>query len=541
MARKAATQAPREPIVFEPDGAILSAFLMSNGDFDLIQGPIGSGKTDCALMRLFRHASEQPVQRDGRRRSRFAIVRQTFPELKTTTIRSFTELFPEGNEASGGFGTMQMSPPFTYYMSHGDIEAEFIFLALDKEDDVKKLRSLQLTGIYFNETQYIPLLMITEGLSRCGRYPPVKNGGCNWSGGIADMNAPESLHWAPIMFGKAPMPDHFTPDEVRRHQRPAEWQMFIQPPALLVLDDDLKRSGLKALNPGDDVEYCVNPQAENLRWLRPDYYPKKINGVTTQWIDANCRNIAASIMRGKAVHPLFRGESERNSHVAAGPIKFNPELELFVGLDFGLTPAAVFGQTFRGRVLIIGELYAEDVGAVTFAPMVKEYLLRKFPGVDPSRVKFYGDPGGDIRGQAEEKTAFDIFRQHGMPVMRAPGANRFVGPGGRREVVDNLLTRQVDGYQALLVSPECRMLCAGFSGGYQFKVTNSSFGKFTSSDIVKNAYSHPCEAAGYLLLGMGHGGNLLFGAGRDKAVVDTKVQARVFDRGRRPAVFRNRR
>ncbi|MFC5373978.1 hypothetical protein ACFPIF_15550 [Brevundimonas faecalis] len=539
MARKATT-APPEPIVFQPDGNILSAFLMSDGDFDIIQGPIGSGKTDTAVMRLFRHASQQPTQRDGVRRSRWAIVRSTFPELKTTTIPSFTERFPEGKEAAGGFGEMSWSPPFTYHMRHGDIEAEFIFLALDKDDDVKKLRSLQLTGIYFNELQYINLLLVAEGLSRCGRYPSRQKGGCTWTGGIADMNAPESLHWAPIMFGKAPVPDHFTPDDVQKHKRPPGWNLFIQPPALLVMDDEMRAHGMEALNPGDEVEYCINPGAENLRWLRTDYYAKKIYGVSRQWIDANCRNIAASIMRGKAVHPLFRSENERNSHVASAPLRFQPELDLYVGLDFGLTPAAVFMQTVRGRVFVLAELYAEDVGAVTFAPFVKAEILRRFPGVDPARVKFFGDPGGDIRGQAEEKTAFDIFRQNGMPVMRAPGANRFIGPGGRREVVDNLLTRQVDGYQAFLVSPDCRMICQGLGGGYQFKVTNTSAGKFTSSDIVKNPYSHPCEALGYGLLGMGEGGNLLFGAGRERKPVETKVQARVFDRGPRKAVFRRR-
>ncbi|WP_374387095.1 hypothetical protein [Brevundimonas sp.] len=542
MARKAST-APKEPIRFEPDGQILSAFLMSDADFDLIQGPIGSGKTDCAIMRLFRHASQQPRQRDGKRRSRFAIVRQTFPELKTTTIPSFTGLFPEGNEAEGGFGEMSWSPPFTYYMRHGDIEADFIFLALDKDEDVKKLRSLQLTGIYFNETQYISLLMVTEGLSRCGRYPKVKDGGCTWSGGIADMNAPESLHWAPIMFGKAPMPDYFTPDDVRRHKRPPGWNLFVQPPALLVLDEDMKLSGdprLAPLNPGEEVEYCVNPKAENLRWLPKDYYPKKIHGVTRQWIDANCRNIAASIMRGKAVHPLFRSENERNSHVASGPIPFRTELDLYCGLDFGLTPAAVFCQTVRGRVFVIAELYAEDVGAVTFAPFVKAEIIRRFPGLDPSRVKFFGDPGGDIRGQAEEKTAFDIFRQNGMPVMRAPGANRFLGKGGRKEVIDNLLQRQVDGYQAFLVGNDCRMIVQGLGGGYQFKVTNTSAGKFTSSDIVKNAYSHPCEALGYACLGMGEGAELLFGGVQDRKPVETKVKARVFDRGPRHSLFRRR-
>ena len=533
-------RSPPEPLVFQPDGQMLSAFLMSDGDFDIIQGPIGSGKTDTAVMRLFRHASQQPKQRDGIRRSRFAIVRSTFPELKTTTIPSFTNLFPEGPEVDGGFGEMSWSPPFTYHMRHGDIEADFIFLALDKDDDVKKLRSLQLTGVYYNELQYINLLLVTEGLSRCGRYPSRKNGGCNWAGGIADMNAPEGLHWAPIMFGKAPMPDHFSPDQQRQHKRPPGWNLFIQPAALLVLDDELKAMGLEPLNPGEEVEYAVNPQAENLKWLPPDYYPKKIHGVTKQWIDANCRNIAASIMKGRAVHPLFRGPSERNSHVAAGPLKYQPELDLYVGLDFGLTPAAVIGQTVRGRIFVLAELYAEDVSAVTFAPLVKAELIRRFPNIDPAKVKFFGDPGGDIRGQSDEKTAFDIFRQNGMPVMRAPGANRFSGKGGRKTVIDNVLSRQVDGYQAFLLDPNCRMLIAGFGGGYQFRVIKSTAGEYTSGDIVKNQYSHPCEAAGYMALGMGEGGNLLFGHQRAKPV-DTLVQARVFDRGARRSPLARRR
>lgn len=541
MARKAASSPPREPIRFEPDGKILTAFLFANADFDIIQGPIGSGKTDAAIMRLFRHAGQQPAQRDGVRRSRFAIVRSTFPELKTTTIPSFTNLFPEGNEASGGFGEMSWSPPFTYHMRAGDIEAEFIFLALDKEEDARKLRSLQLTGIYFNELQYISLHLVTEGLSRCGRYPSVKNGGCNWSGGIADMNAPEGLHWAPIMFGKAPVPDHFTPDDVQRHRRSPGWNLYVQPPALLVMDDDLKAHGLEPLNPGDETEYCVNPGAENLRWLRPDYYPKKIHGVSRQWIDANCRNIAASQMRGKAVHPLFRSENERNSHVSATPLKFNPELDLYVGLDFGLTPAACIAQTIRGRVFVLAELYAEDCGAVTFAPIVKRELLKRFPGLDLARVKFIGDPGSNIRSQSDEKTPYDIFRQNGMPVYPAPGANRFSKTGGRKEVVDNLLERQVDGYQALLVDPACRMLTQGMGGGYQFKVTKTSFGQYTSEDVVENSYTHICDAFQYTLLGMGEGGKLLFGAGRNTAAVQTKVQTRVFDRGVRKPLFRGAR
>lgn len=537
--------APPEPLVFEPDGVILTQFLMTPqgpGKLDIIQGPIGSGKTRAAIMRMVRHASEQPLTRSKKRKSRWAVVRQTFPELKTTTINAFLELFPEGNEAQGGFGSMSWSPPFTYHFRHGDVEADFIFLALEKVDDIKKLRSLELTGVYFNEIQYVyDIVIVTEALSRTNRYPSKKDGGCKWSGGIADMNAPEGLHWVPIMFGKTPIPDHFSPEQRLQHKRPASWNLYVQPPALLELDDTLKAHGLQAINPGEDVEYCVNPQAENLKWLPDDYYPDKINAATKQWIDANCRNIPASNMRGRAVHPLFRSASERNSHVADQPLKYQPMLDLYVGMDHGLTPAAVIGQTVRGRVFVLAEIFAEDVGAVTFAPMVKQELLRRFPEIDIAKVKFFGDPGGNIRGQSDEKTAFDIFRQNGMPVQPAPGANRFSGKGGRKEVVDHLLTQQVDGYQALLVSPDCRMLTGGLGGGYQFKVTNASFGEFVSGDILKNSYSHTCEAFGYMLLGMGMGGNLLFGNQRNLAPVQTKVQARVFDRGARAPLFRARR
>lgn len=523
MSRKPETTEAPAPITFECDGWTLEQFLLNDDEVGIIQGPIGSGKTRAAIMRMVRHASQQPKQRDGMRRSRWLVVRQTYPELKSTTIKAFTETFPEGAERDGGYGLLTMSPPFTYHFKYGDIEAEFIFLALEKEDDVKKLRSAEVTGVYFNELQYSELSMFAEADSRTGRYPSVKDGGCTWAGTIADMNAPEALHWVPIMFGKAPMPDYFTPDEVRSHERPQGWKLFLQPPAMLEETDE----------EGNVTGYYVNPQAENLRWLRPGYYEKKLNGATKAWIDANLRNKAAAIMRGRAVHPLF----DADRHVARAPLKFNPELDLYVGFDFGLTPAAIFGQTVRGRIFVLHEMYAEDIGAITFAPMVKAALATKFPGIDPTRVKFFGDPGGDIRGQAEEITAFQIFRRHQMNMQRAPGANRFMGKEGRKETVDTILNRQVDGYQALLVDPSCRMLATGLQGGYQFKDVQSSTGVYKSDQIVKNQYSHPCEAFQYLCLGMGEGANLFFGSQR-KGPVSTKVQARVFDRGRKPLYHR---
>jgi hypothetical protein len=513
--RKKPQQVQAREINFEPDGYVLERFLVDRSEVAIIQGPIGSGKTRAAIMRMIAHCAEQPKQRDGMRRSRWLVVRQTYPELKSTTIKAFEEMFPPGE-----FGTMTMSPPFTYHFRHGDIEAEFIFLALEKEDDVRKLRSLEVSGVYFNETQYIEMSMFSEALSRTGRYPSVKDGGCTWAGVIADMNAPEALHWVPIMFGLTPVPDYFTPDDVRAHKLPEGWCLFQQPPALIEVTDPN----------GNIAEYKVNPQAENLRWLRNagDYYAKKVNGATKAWIDANLLNRPAAIMRGRAVFPGFSADR----HVSRQPLKFQPELDLYVAFDFGLTPAAVFGQTVRGRIFVLAEMYAEDIGAVTFAPMVKKEILTKFPGIDISAIKMYGDPGGDIRGQDSEQTAFQVFRRHGMNMQRAPGANRFNGPSGRRETVETILGRQVDGYQALLLDPSCRMLANAMQGGYQFKDVRTSAGMNKTDIIVKNQDSHVAEAFQYLCLGMGEGANLFFGLERAKPV-STKVNARVFDRGPR--------
>ena len=68
-------------------GKIAGAFCLDNSECAVIMGPVGSGKTTAFLQRIARHAYEQrPYQ--GVRRTRFAIVRNTGPQLNDTTIKS---------------------------------------------------------------------------------------------------------------------------------------------------------------------------------------------------------------------------------------------------------------------------------------------------------------------------------------------------------------------------------------------------------------------------------------------------------------------
>ena len=59
---------------------------------------------------------------------------------------------------------------------------------------------------------------------------------------------------------------------------------------------------------------------------------------------------------------------------------------IFIGIDFGLTPAAVFGQTTAsGQWRWIDELVTEDIGAVRFAELLGPMLRGRYAGFEKPR------------------------------------------------------------------------------------------------------------------------------------------------------------
>src|SRR5664279_2614815 len=64
--------------LYEPDGAVLTKFITSQNKVDILQGPVGSGKTVAMFRRLGRHAMQQaPSPRDGIRKTRWFVARST--------------------------------------------------------------------------------------------------------------------------------------------------------------------------------------------------------------------------------------------------------------------------------------------------------------------------------------------------------------------------------------------------------------------------------------------------------------------------------
>lgn len=124
-------------------------FMQSDARVRLIMGPVGSGKSTVCVTEIFRRCAEIPKCKDGYRRSRWAIVRNTNQQLKTTTFATWKQWFPPGVA-----GTWRESEK-TFYLTVGDIRAEILFLPLDTPDDAQRLLSLELTGAFFNEAREI--------------------------------------------------------------------------------------------------------------------------------------------------------------------------------------------------------------------------------------------------------------------------------------------------------------------------------------------------------------------------------------------------
>jgi hypothetical protein len=81
---------------FEPAGPVCKAFIESNGPFDFIRGPWGSGKTVSAVFKIAQKAGTLfPVCKDGKINVRCAAVRETYRELAKTALPTWLRFFPK--------------------------------------------------------------------------------------------------------------------------------------------------------------------------------------------------------------------------------------------------------------------------------------------------------------------------------------------------------------------------------------------------------------------------------------------------------------
>ena len=429
----------------------IGRFMLDDSFIRGLLGPVGSGKSSGCVVEIMRRARmQQPLRKGGRRRSRWAVVRNSYRELSDTTIKTFFEWMPPNGTTRKWHSTHS-----TYTITDDDLDCEILFRALDRPEDVKKLLSLELTGAWINEAREMPLAILDMLQIRVGRYPPTHEEGATWSGIFMDTNPPDEDHWWYRLF---------------EEDKPLGWKLFKQP------------SG-------------IGPDAENLDGLPADYYSRAMAGKSLEWIKVYVEGQYGFIGDGKRVYPEWNDEV----HQVEGPLPIIPGGHVHVGIDAsGLEPAAVFLQKDAfGRWFCLRELLGEGIGALRFAEVARSFLTDNF---GDSLHTAWPDPAGNARSPTDETTWVDALRGAGFNIGYVP-SNIF---SLRRESVGGVLQRLVDGKPGFILdSASCPQLRKGFNGGYVFKRVKVSGDERYRDEPNKNRFSHPHDALQYALLGAG--------------------------------------
>ena len=432
---------------------------------------------------MMRAVRQKPSPHDNVRYTRFVIVRNSYPELKTTTIKTWQELFPENT-----FGQMLYTPPITHHIrlpKRGDacgIDCEVIFLALDQPKDVRKLISLELTGAWVNEARELPKAVIDGLTHRVGRYPTKRDGGPTWHGVWMDTNPMDDDHWWYKLSEKDKLSGKFA------------WQFFKQPGGVVeVQPEDLPDNP----DANDHIFsggrwWTLNRKAENVSNLPSGYYMQMLGGKNLDWIRCYAEGKYTYVQEGRPVWP------EYNDQMMSGEVEYDQQLPIHIGLDFGLTPAAAIGQRLNnGRWIILHEIVTEDMGLERFGTQLLAELNAKYP---KAQVLIWGDPAGMQRDAIYEVTAFDYLRTLGLRAQPTASNNFKV----RREGAAAPMQRLINGKPGLIVDKSCKMIRKSIAGRYHFKriAVGAGHERFKDSPN-KNEHSHIGDAFGYLMLGGG--------------------------------------
>ena len=165
-------------------------------------------------------------------------------------------------------------------------------------------------------------------------------------------------------------------------------------------------------------------------------------------------------------------------------------------------------------------MITEDMGVARFSELLAARLEEWY---GDHTVETWGDPAGAARAQTDERTCFDIVREYaGLDVQPAPAQDWTI----RREAVAGALNRMVEGEPGLLLSPHCRTLRKGFSGGFHYRRVKVVGDERYHDKPDKNAYSHPHDALQYALLGGGEGRALLKREERDSRMLPAETESR---------------
>ncbi|MFZ4687863.1 MAG: hypothetical protein ACOYLS_01365 [Polymorphobacter sp.] len=476
-------------IDWKPPGPVADRFTDAPDFCTAIMGPVGSGKTTAALMKIIKVAAVQrPSPIDGVRRCKALVIRDTFTNLKRTILPTWHGWFPET------MGHWVGGPPAKHVLNFEVIKGQPIELIVDfmglGEDSIENLlRSYEMTCFFGNEFDLMSFDALSFLMQRVGRYPSKLHGGPTWYGGWLDFNAPEVDHWLHELFVENQIPGS-------DGQRAEGYKLFVQPGG-------------------------TEPGAENVQNLPPGYYDRMLKSLAEWLARRMVHNRWGFSRNGKPVYP------EYNDAIHVAPTILQPikGVPIGIGIDGGGTPAAAFGQWLPGdRWRTLAEIATDPgTGPTRFGEMVNQMLASRFPDLTPDDVYGWSDPSNEYGGDEEGGDPAWLTKVRKVTGIRFRGTPTN-NPHLRQEAVRKPLRSLVDGQPAFVLCPSCKQLRKGYNSGYHYRKikVGGATGRYDTKP-EKNHFSHLNEAHEYLLLGGGHG--IAGVMGRERQVRQTVMRA----------------
>lgn len=505
-------------LVYTAPGPVSRRFMASTAMVQILNGPIGSGKTTACLMKAVQLAAKQKPSLRHRmlnskgelvpvRRARLAVVRDTYRQLWRTTMKSWFRRVPREVGNFTGAENAPATHQINFELGTGTLDCTMVefqaeFGAIGELDVEDFMRGYEPTFWYLNELDLLSQQVLAYAQDRAGRFPEMDDGGPTWRGVLADCNAPEFENWLWTD------PER---DEAGK-QRPGIFRMTPEQRASYIIDqmDDVQRAllGVDRMTPAERRAFAVElfvqpggrePGAENTENLPPGYYVPKI-GQSRIYIARMIDNKPGQSQSGMPVMPEF----SMGRHVAPEPLLPVRGVALTIGIDPRTYPSAVFMQRFAsGQRRILHELQGEiNMGPRRFGKKLAQALHDHFPDLRAEQISGMVDPSATY-GADKEDDESDwlqvVAAIAGIRIDPAP-TNKI---DLRREALRKPLSELIDGEPALLISPTCTLLIAGLSSGYRFRKLNVPGAIKYSDEVEKTHFADVCEAAEYACLSDG--------------------------------------
>ena len=422
------------------------AFHNSEAKVKGIAGSPGSGKSVACAMEIMYIAMRQKPDDNNIRRIRAGVIRTTYPELKKTTRKTIVDWLPPNS------GRITSSAPMEGIITFGlgdgtTVEIDYQFLALDTENDLKKLDSMELSVIYLNEANHMSEAHFIKCLERIGRFPSPKDGAmCSEPTLIIDFNLPGKEHW---LYQYLVLKDFKETPKFTKSQI----ELFVQPPAVFC-------ENFSAVERGEEEPvYVMNENAENLHNLPDGYYDIQLAMNTWEVTKARLLMIWTSQKLGKTIHPEF----DIDVHVSKGSLEIVPHEPVFIGLDqSGVHPCATLHQLVRGQQRVYREIFGNDTSLDDFVQgLLLPALAKDFPRCETLAILDPSNTRQSNGGVLLAPTAI-LQDKYGIRSMIAPGGNAM-------DTRISAVSRQLRRRDALIIDPSCKMLIEGLDSKYVFK------------------------------------------------------------------------